>query len=59
MLTRARIMCHDNATRGLDSSTSLEYVQSLRVAADITKVTTVVSLYQAGESLWEEFDKVR
>ena len=58
MLTRARVICHDNATRGLDSSTSLEYVQALRVQSDITNITTIVSLYQCGQPLFEIFDKV-
>lgn len=46
-------------TRGLDSSTALEYVQALRIATDLTRMTTVVSLYQAGESLYKLFDKVK
>lgn len=58
MLTRARVACHDNATRGLDASTSLEYVRSLRTATDLADMTTIVSLYQAGEGLFQEFDKV-
>jgi len=58
IMTRAKVACHDNSTRGLDASTSLEYVQSLRVVADIARVTTVVSIYQAAESLYKLFDKV-
>ncbi|KIY48466.1 hypothetical protein FISHEDRAFT_73662 [Fistulina hepatica ATCC 64428] len=45
-------------TRGLDSSTALEFVQALRVASDMTKMTTVCALYQAGEPLYQLFDKV-
>jgi len=36
----------------------LEFVQALRISTDILKLTTVASLYQAGESLYEHFDKV-
>ena len=47
-----------SSTRGLDSSTALEFIQALRVATDTAKVTTIVSIYQAGEQLFELFDKV-
>jgi len=47
-----------SSTRGLDSSTALEYVRALRIATDLVKNTTIVSIYQAGESLFEIFDKV-
>jgi ATP-binding cassette, subfamily G (WHITE), member 2, SNQ2 len=47
-----------SSTRGLDSSTALEFVKALRIATDTFNVTTIVSLYQAGESLYEHFDKV-
>ncbi|KAJ5287465.1 hypothetical protein N7478_003151 [Penicillium angulare] len=43
---------------GLDSSTALEYVQSLRSLADTAHVSTLVALYQASESLFNLFDKV-
>ena len=47
-----------SSTRGLDSSTALEFIRALRVATDSAKVTTVVSIYQAGEQLFDLFDKV-
>jgi ATP-binding cassette subfamily G (WHITE) protein 2 (SNQ2) len=47
-----------SSTRGLDSSTALEFVRALRTATDTSKLTTILSLYQAGESLFELFDKV-
>ncbi|KIY52486.1 ABC transporter [Fistulina hepatica ATCC 64428] len=58
LASRACIGCWDNSTRGLDASTALEYVQALRIASDLTRMTTMVALYQAGESLYELFDKV-
>ncbi|QRV75743.1 ABC-2 type transporter [Ceratobasidium sp. AG-Ba] len=58
MATRARIGCWDNSTRGLDASTALEFVRALRIATDIGHSTTVVSIYQASESLYQLFDKV-
>lgn len=47
-----------SSTRGLDASTALEYVRALRIATDVAHVSTVVSIYQAGESLYQHFDKV-
>jgi len=47
-----------SSTRGLDSSTALEYVRALRIATDVARLSTVVSIYQAGESLYQLFDKV-
>ncbi|KDR82402.1 hypothetical protein GALMADRAFT_56996 [Galerina marginata CBS 339.88] len=58
MATRTCLTAWDNATRGLDSSTALEYIQALRTATDVARLTTVVSLYQAGEQLYNQFDKV-
>ncbi|GLB42209.1 putative ABC transporter superfamily, ABCG family. PDR (TC 3.A.1.205) subfamily protein [Lyophyllum shimeji] len=56
--TRACIGAWDNSTRGLDSSTALEYVRALRIATDTFNTSTIVSIYQAGESLYQHFDKV-
>jgi ATP-binding cassette subfamily G (WHITE) protein 2 (SNQ2) len=47
-----------SSTRGLDASTALEFVRALRIATDIVRSSTIVSIYQAGESLYEHFDKV-
>ncbi|KAG0701456.1 ABC-2 type transporter-domain-containing protein [Suillus ampliporus] len=48
----------DNPTRGLDSSTALEFVRTLRAITDVRRTTAIVSLYQAGEQLYDLFDKV-
>ncbi|CAE6444379.1 unnamed protein product [Rhizoctonia solani] len=58
MSTRACVCSWDNSTRGLDASTALDYAKSLRVMTDIFKLTTFVSLYQAGEGIYDQFDKV-
>lgn len=47
-----------SSTRGLDASTAAEYVHALRIATNVVRVATIVSIYQAGESLYEMFDKV-
>ncbi|MCJ1435794.1 hypothetical protein MMC27_005169 [Xylographa pallens] len=58
MITKASTQCWDNSTRGLDASTALEYVESLRSLTNMANISTAVALYQAGESLYEKFDKV-
>jgi ABC-type multidrug transport system ATPase subunit len=58
MISRGSICCWDNTTRGLDSSTALDFVKSLRVLTDVYKMPTLVSLYQASESIYALFDKV-
>ena len=58
MLSRAKLACWDNSTRGLDSSTALEFGRALRITTDTFEAATLVSLYQASESLYELFDKV-
>ncbi|KAJ3545283.1 hypothetical protein NMY22_g2500 [Coprinellus aureogranulatus] len=58
MATRARVQCWDNSTRGLDASTALDFVRSLRVMTDVLGQTTFITLYQASESIYELFDKV-
>ncbi|KAG9049168.1 hypothetical protein FS837_010987 [Tulasnella sp. UAMH 9824] len=58
MATRAHVVSYDNSTRGLDASTALDFVKGLRVTTDILGQTTFVSLYQAGENIYNLVDKV-
>ena len=58
MITKASTQAWDNSTRGLDASTALEYVASLRSLTSMAHISTAVALYQAGESLYNLFDKV-
>ena len=58
MITRASVQGWDNSSRGLDASTALEYVRSIRAMTNMAEVSTAVSLYQAGETLFELADKV-
>ena len=57
-VARARIAMFDNSSRGLDSSTALEFARALRICTDVGQMTTLASIYQAGESLVQLFDKV-
>ncbi|KAF5387203.1 hypothetical protein D9757_006886 [Collybiopsis confluens] len=58
LATRMRLGSWDNSTRGLDSSTALEFGRAIRIATDIDRLSTIVSIYQASESLYSLFDKV-
>ena len=58
MSTRAHVQCWDNSTRGLDASTALDFVKSLRIMTDVLGQTVFVTLYQAGEGIYDLFDKV-
>jgi ATP-binding cassette, subfamily G (WHITE), member 2, SNQ2 len=44
MTTRARVQCWDNSSRGLDASTALDFVRSLRIMTDVLGQTTFTSL---------------
>ncbi|KAI8264263.1 ABC transporter G family member 11 [Colletotrichum sp. SAR11_239] len=58
MITNACVLSWDNSTRGLDASTALDFVKSLRVQTNLYQTTTFVSLYQASENIYNLFDKV-
>ncbi|KAH8666459.1 ABC-2 type transporter [Xylariales sp. PMI_506] len=58
MITNACVLSWDNSTRGLDASTALDFVKSLRVQTNLYQTTTFVSLYQASENIYRQFDKV-
>jgi energy-coupling factor transporter ATP-binding protein EcfA2 len=58
LATKSTVNCWDNSTRGLDASTALDYAKSLRIMTDISNRTTLVTLYQAGEQIYEVMDKV-
>ncbi|KAE8225748.1 hypothetical protein CF319_g1535 [Tilletia indica] len=56
--TRAAVLAWDNSTRGLDASTALDFAKSLRICCDLLDLTLFASFYQAGEGIYEQFDKV-
>ncbi|KAG4436662.1 hypothetical protein IFR05_007841 [Cadophora sp. M221] len=58
MATRGSIYCWDNPTRGLDASTALQYTKALREMTTIFGLSTVVTIYQAGNGIYDLFDKV-
>ncbi|KAJ5153604.1 CDR ABC transporter [Penicillium coprophilum] len=56
-LCRCPLQCWDNSTRGLDSSTALEFIKNIRLTTDYTGSTAVVAIYQASQSIYDLFDK--
>ncbi|KAK5652623.1 hypothetical protein OQA88_10216 [Cercophora sp. LCS_1] len=58
LATKSTVACWDNSTRGLDASTALDYAKSLRIMTDVSDRTTITTLYQAGEGIYELMDKV-
>ncbi|KAH7020916.1 ABC-2 type transporter [Microdochium trichocladiopsis] len=58
MITNACILSWDNSTRGLDASTALDFAKSLRIQTNLYQTSTFVSLYQASENIYKQFDKV-
>lgn len=58
MTVGATVCAWDNTSRGLDASTALDYAKSIRIITNIYKTTTFVSLYQASDNIYRQFDKV-
>ena len=58
MLTGSTVHAWDNSTRGLDASSALDFAKSLRIMTNVYQLTTFVSLYQASENIFNQFDKV-
>ncbi|KAH7127774.1 ABC-2 type transporter-domain-containing protein [Dactylonectria estremocensis] len=58
LATRGSVYCWDNSTRGLDASTALEYTKAIRAFTDVLGLSTIVTLYQAGNGIYNLFDKV-
>jgi ABC-type multidrug transport system ATPase subunit len=58
LATRGSVFSWDNSTRGLDASTALEWAKALRAMTDVLGLSTIVTLYQAGNGIYNLFDKV-
>ncbi|AOA62653.1 ATP-binding cassette (ABC) transporter [Komagataella phaffii CBS 7435] len=58
MAANGTVYCWDNATRGLDASTALEFTESVRATTNLEQTTSFVTLYQPSERIYELFDKV-
>lgn len=58
LATQGSVYCWDNSTRGLDASTALSYTQAIRAMTDVFGLASIVTLYQAGNGIYNLFDKV-
>ncbi|KAL0085199.1 ABC-2 type transporter-domain-containing protein [Phycomyces blakesleeanus] len=58
MTTSSSINCWDCSTRGLDAASALDFVRSLRIMTDVLHKTTVATLYQASNSIFNLFDNI-
>ncbi|KAK9357277.1 ABC-2 type transporter-domain-containing protein [Lipomyces starkeyi] len=58
LATKGSVFCWDNSTRGLDASTALEYTKAVRALTDTLGLASIVTLYQAGNGIYDLFDKV-
>ena len=54
----AQIYFWDNATRGLDASTALAFANLCRTLCDVANRVNVMSLYQAGNGIYDLCDKI-
>ncbi|KAF4445685.1 ATPase [Fusarium albosuccineum] len=58
MASQSPLQFWDQPTRGLESKTALEFVETLRRDADRNAKSVVVTTYQAGNGIFDSFDKV-
>ena len=58
LASHASVYCWDNSTRGLDASNALEWAKAVRTMTDVLGLTTIATLYQAGNGIFDLFDKV-
>lgn len=52
-LTQSCIQCWDNSSRGLDSATALQFIQTVRLGVKMTGTAAVVALYQASQQAYD------
>lgn len=55
-LSGANIQCWDNATRGLDAATALEFIRALKTSATILGSTPLIAIYQCSQDAYDLFD---
>ncbi|OBA23628.1 pleiotropic drug resistance protein PDR [Metschnikowia bicuspidata var. bicuspidata NRRL YB-4993] len=56
-LCGANVQCWDNATRGLDAATALEFIRALKTSAAILDATPLIAIYQCSQDAYDLFDK--
>ncbi|KAJ6023722.1 hypothetical protein N7540_004519 [Penicillium herquei] len=58
MAGQSPVQMWDNPTRGLDSKAAVEFARLLRREADENDKTIITTTYQAGNGIYDQFDKV-
>ncbi|KAI2830529.1 hypothetical protein CBS147343_10393 [Aspergillus niger] len=58
MAGQSPVQFWDNPTRGLDSKTAVEFARMLRREANENQKTIMATMYQAGNGIFDEFDKI-
>ncbi len=58
MLILRSLLCLDNPTSGLDSSTALEFLQMMREFTNQNRCASAMSIYQGSDAIVPLFDKV-
>ena len=58
LTTNAAVVCWDNSVRGLDSAVALRFIQVLRELSRSTGMANIVSIYQASQNMYDNFDRV-
>lgn len=56
-LCGANLQCWDNATRGLDAATALEFIKALKTSATVLEATPLIAIYQCSQDAYDLFDK--
>ena len=56
-LAGSPIAAWDNATRGLDAATAMEFTKSLKMHSKLTGGVHLVAIYQASQAIYDLFDK--
>lgn len=57
--TNPAVACWDNPSRGLDSSSALDFLRLLKAMSRQTGMANIVTMYQTAESMYQEcFDRV-
>lgn len=57
-LSGASLQCWDNATRGLDAATALEFIRALKTSAAVLDATPLIAIYQCSQDAYDLFDNV-
>ncbi|OQD86349.1 hypothetical protein PENANT_c008G07961 [Penicillium antarcticum] len=58
LATCARLICLDNPTHGLDSSTAVEFMEMMREWTTQSRCVAAMSVYQASDAITNYFNKV-